>query len=739
MNPATEHLQPLSPKQRPERRPSSPRRDSRFAGETQQPVRPIVIGLSRLVLALPNPLGLAFVWCQPSLHCTIVADLVRQAVFVLGVISFGYSRMLTGARHVGASEGMTLSKPRWGVVDYVELLLNYVPHETLSLVVFSSSLSHGQHQDFFVSVCVGTFFILGIAFIVDDALLAIAQAQKDMLSGYIFDQTRSFLAVWALGCLLLLYSVMSLARSAYNLEQSAVFIDLALSANFSCSEQAAFTTLFTNATGEPLCAPSHPASWCDTEDGWKAACWTVALAPVAKGVYYDVFLVLMQAAAILAAVQWIFGRGLVRKSASGQLDPASVVFITSPRVLLCLLVLALTSAIALFHLARLPLDASMLVTPRPTGLWNGVDYRSSCLGSCDKHLYYAFAGLWAIALFAGALELVKSCLCVNNEQRNRRLSMGVLTVDDLLSSDEKWTLLQKLDAATTDGAATTDRFTSVELRTGHLQEAAGGLGAYLGVSEAKMRAALADGEASILAEVKAYGEAEVTELLHYVMHEAASEKEYANGVRDEGRHGETLEDFMQMEEAKSARLDRAHVIALRLYTTAAFKHINMPLRDAARRVEGRAHPLPATVAHIHDGIKKLRMVEADTWAVGMERTLWRGMKGLYPSEDFLIGGGAEQAPMSTTRDIGVAAAYSCSLAGSLIFKIRVPNALQHGASLQWLSAFPKEEEVLYPPLTFLQPVREGSGHSKVTRVQTIRSEQSGAEATIIEVMPDLSS
>ena len=29
--------------------------------------------------------------------------------------------------------------------------------------------------------------------------------------------------------------------------------------------------------------------------------------------------------------------------------------------------------------------------------------------------------------------------------------------------------------------------------------------------------------------------------------------------------------------------------------------------------------------------------------------------------------------------------------------------MQYGAELKWLSAFPGEEEVLYPPLTYLQP------------------------------------
>ena len=58
--------------------------------------------------------------------------------------------------------------------------------------------------------------------------------------------------------------------------------------------------------------------------------------------------------------------------------------------------------------------------------------------------------------------------------------------------------------------------------------------------------------------------------------------------------------------------------------------------------------------------------------------------------------------MSTTTNLAIAARYAKS-ADSLLFKIKVANALQHGADLQWLSAFPAEGEVCFPPLTYLQP------------------------------------
>ena len=58
--------------------------------------------------------------------------------------------------------------------------------------------------------------------------------------------------------------------------------------------------------------------------------------------------------------------------------------------------------------------------------------------------------------------------------------------------------------------------------------------------------------------------------------------------------------------------------------------------------------------------------------------------------------------MSTTSKLEVAVQYSTA-ANSLLFKLRTNSFMQRGASIQFLSAFPGEEEVLYPPLTYLKP------------------------------------
>jgi len=83
------------------------------------------------------------------------------------------------------------------------------------------------------------------------------------------------------------------------------------------------------------------------------------------------------------------------------------------------------------------------------------------------------------------------------------------------------------------------------------------------------------------------------------------------------------------------------------------------------------------------------------------------------------------APMSTTTDMKTAIDYSISKE-SLLFKIVTRNKLQRGADLQWVSAFPSETEILYPPLTYLQP----TGRTQVVQVDACR-------VTVVEVYPTL--
>jgi hypothetical protein len=81
--------------------------------------------------------------------------------------------------------------------------------------------------------------------------------------------------------------------------------------------------------------------------------------------------------------------------------------------------------------------------------------------------------------------------------------------------------------------------------------------------------------------------------------------------------------------------------------------------------------------------------------------------------------------MSTTRDLKIAIEYSKSEGGhALLLKFKVTNMKQFGAEVSWLSAFPAEKEILYPPLTFLEP----TGRVETTTIN-------GMAFTTVEIEP----
>ena len=89
--------------------------------------------------------------------------------------------------------------------------------------------------------------------------------------------------------------------------------------------------------------------------------------------------------------------------------------------------------------------------------------------------------------------------------------------------------------------------------------------------------------------------------------------------------------------------------------------------------------------------------------------------------DFLRSGGVECAPMSTTSSLRVALQYAAS-AAPLVFRLRTESFMERGADLAFLSAFPLEAELLYPPLTYLRPT--GRWHRQVI---------GSATCTVIEI------
>jgi hypothetical protein len=270
-----------------------------------------------------------------------------------------------------------------------------------------------------------------------------------------------------------------------------------------------------------------------------------------------------------------------------------------------------------------------------------------------------------------------------------------------------------------------------ELRTGMAVAAANGLEDRMCL-QVGYHALVGEGVEGIQKEVDKFaGESvddqakEVKEILHYIRFKETSEKQYANGIRDKGRGSMKLSDFRANQKAIEARLSEAEVVAIRLYTTLAYIFMNNPLRDDDRYRQNTQCPLPVTTHFAASGIKKLRALHVDSG----ETILWRGMRNLKVANGFMEKGGTELAFMSTTRDLEVAVRY-CLSPNSLLFKLVSPGFMTTGADIQWLSAFPGEAEVLYPPLTYLKPTG---------RTQTIIVKRGGNELsfTVVEVYPQL--
>lgn len=305
----------------------------------------------------------------------------------------------------------------------------------------------------------------------------------------------------------------------------------------------------------------------------------------------------------------------------------------------------------------------------------------------------------------------------------------------VLTEQERQTILS---VAASGGAVAKSKFfeTSHILALGEPEAAAQGLEARLMPGDqqslTRLGELLAGGVEEIQREVDAFaasrqdialdGQDTVKDWLRYIRQGTTSEKEFSNGTRDKGQAGKGLKSFLEHENARG--LTEAHVVALRLYTTHAFRHINNPLRN------GERCPLPATAFLASDAIRKLRALNTNRGANATPwPPMWRGMQNRYIGADFLQGGGTELAFLSTTSDLAVAVRYSLSQA-SLFFKIVADRNewLSMGVDVQWLSAFPAEAEIVYPPLTFLQPTG---------RTETVPAVFQGRplSITVVEVRP----
>lgn len=239
------------------------------------------------------------------------------------------------------------------------------------------------------------------------------------------------------------------------------------------------------------------------------------------------------------------------------------------------------------------------------------------------------------------------------------------------------------------------KYVAPEIRLGPPVIAAHGLAELMGVSTKLQGRMMQMQEKAIINEFEKYGKPEDKDNLKHVL--AGTYRE------DWGRSdalSASLDALLATAEATAAHLEQHHILALRLYTTSSYKCINEPLR---RDPPPKQHPFAATTLFIQDGIKKLRAIST---ASGTQ-VFWRGMKDRSLPKSFGKEGGAEFACMSTSADFDIAVKFAEveKSACPLIFKYVTTSFMNRGADISFLSVYPEEKEVLYPPLTYLKPMK----------------------------------
>lgn len=188
----------------------------------------------------------------------------------------------------------------------------------------------------------------------------------------------------------------------------------------------------------------------------------------------------------------------------------------------------------------------------------------------------------------------------------------------------------------------------------------------------------------------------------------ATDPEEGKRVSVEHRKVQAVCELLCHAEAKEAGLIEAEVTALLLYTGPMFRKYNAVLRQFPEQdvLSLKGNKYATTLHCIVSGVIKL----SRNMSMPEGRVVYRGLGGRDVPDKFKrpdkhgVRGGVEYGLMSTTLDKSVALQYAGgSDDGGLatIFEIGL-SAVSRGASLGWLSQFAHEEEILMPPLSFLE-------------------------------------
>jgi hypothetical protein len=201
----------------------------------------------------------------------------------------------------------------------------------------------------------------------------------------------------------------------------------------------------------------------------------------------------------------------------------------------------------------------------------------------------------------------------------------------------------------------------------------------------------------------------------------------------------TIEHLLLHSDAVDAKLERHHVLALRLFTTTSHVCINRPMLEGCNHQRGRRHPFAATAYWMAQGLKKLSIVVANQAgsAEVSRQAYWRGItESALPGTVSEAGtlthaqGCTDPAFMSTSRKQSVAYRRASGNGAWLncpaLLKFTTPNVQHCGADIAFLSVHEAAAEVLFPPMTLFRTVKKAQAR-----------EYHGTTVRVLEVEPDI--
>jgi len=188
-----------------------------------------------------------------------------------------------------------------------------------------------------------------------------------------------------------------------------------------------------------------------------------------------------------------------------------------------------------------------------------------------------------------------------------------------------------------------------------------------------------------------------------------------------------LDDFMNRKENKVAKLNENEILALHLYTGPSYLPINNFLRGLGDKKQrstllSKETTWAQTVYYIYQGFLKLSLLEKTypTTYRGCDMPL--SPEFFIPDERGMIAA-TEFGFMSTSLKQEVAHIFAGEKGGGTLFQVKCHRrdavGYHMGASLEWLTAFPGEHEILFPPFTLFQVIKRERDLKNMTIITVI--------------------